>query len=74
MNYYTVVDWLVNDELLQSPPMRRTLPISFRIKEEIKEQLERLAKADKRSLSQYIELALEAHIEQRKKERPAKKG
>jgi predicted DNA-binding protein len=43
--------------------MRRTDPISFRIKAEIKQALERLAKADRRSLSQYIELALEAHIE-----------
>jgi predicted DNA-binding protein len=47
--------------------MRRTDPISFRIKAEIKEALERLAKADKRSLSSYIELALEAHIEATKK-------
>ena len=43
--------------------MRRTDPISFRIKAEIKQALERLAKEDRRSLSQYIELALEAHIE-----------
>ena len=48
--------------------MRRTDPISFRIKAEIKQALERLAKEDKRSLSQYIELALEAHIEARKRE------
>ena len=43
--------------------MRRTDPISFRIKVEIKQALERLAREDRRSLSQYIELALEAHIE-----------
>jgi predicted DNA-binding protein len=43
--------------------MRRTDPISFRIKAEIKQALERLAKEDKRSLSQYIEIALEAHVE-----------
>jgi hypothetical protein len=43
--------------------MRRTDPISFRIKAEIKEALRRLAKADNRSLSSYIELALEEHIE-----------
>ena len=43
--------------------MRRTDPISFRIKAEIKQALERLAKADRRSLSQYIELALEDHVE-----------
>ena len=49
-------------------PMRRTDPISFRIKAEIKEELQRLAEADKRSLSQYIETALEAHIERVKKQ------
>jgi uncharacterized protein (DUF1778 family) len=53
--------------------MRRTDPISFRIKADIKQALERLAKADRRSLSQYIELALEAHIEaaERKQQRKA---
>jgi predicted transcriptional regulator len=45
--------------------MRRTSPISFRIKSEIKESLERLAAADKRSLSSYIELALEDHIQRK---------
>jgi len=51
--------------------MRRTDPICFRMKAEIKQPLERLAKADRRSLSQYIELALEAHIEvaERKRQR-----
>jgi len=48
--------------------MRRTNPISFRIKAEVKEDLERLAQADNRSLSQYIEMALEAHIERVKKQ------
>jgi predicted transcriptional regulator len=45
--------------------MRRTAPISFRIKAEIKEALERLSEADKRSLSSYIELALQEHIERK---------
>ena len=53
--------------------MRRTLPISFRIKAEIKESLERLAQADKRSLSSYIELALEEHIQRKGGKPPAKK-
>lgn len=47
--------------------MRRTDPISFRIKAEIKEALRRLAKADNRSLSSYIELALGEHIEAKKR-------
>jgi predicted DNA-binding protein len=42
---------------------RRTDPISFRIKTELKQALGRLAQEDRRSLSQYIELALEDHVE-----------
>jgi predicted transcriptional regulator len=56
--------------------MRRTDPISFRIKSEIKQALERLAREDRRSLSQYIELALEAHVEAKKQDgkKPKTKG
>jgi len=53
--------------------MRRTDPISFRIKAEIKQALERLAKEDKRSLSQYIEIALEAHVEAVSKKQEGKR-
>jgi hypothetical protein len=52
--------------------MRRTDPISFRIKAGIKQDLERLAKDDRRSLSSYIELVLEAHIEAKKQPQGAK--
>jgi predicted DNA-binding protein len=52
--------------------MRRTDPISFRIKAGIKQDLERLAKDDRRSLSSYIELVLEAHIEAKKQSQGAK--
>jgi predicted DNA-binding protein len=54
--------------------MRRTDPISFRIKAEIKQALERLAREDRRSLSQYIELALEAHIEAVRGKKPKTRG
>jgi hypothetical protein len=37
--------------------------ISFRIRSDIKEALQELALADRRSLSSYIELALEAHVD-----------
>jgi hypothetical protein len=43
-------------------------PISFRIKAEIRQALERLARVGRRSLSQYIELALEAHVAAKKHE------
>ena len=43
-------------------------PISYRISPSLKAELERLAAADKRTLSQYLELALEAHVEQKRKE------
>lgn len=42
--------------------------ISFRIRPDIKEALQELANKDRRSLSSYIELALEAHIEARRNE------
>ena len=42
--------------------------ISFRIRPDIKEALQDLAIKDRRSLSSYIELALEAHIESQRKE------
>jgi len=54
--------------------MRRTNPISFRIKAEIKLPLERLAREDRRSLSQYIELALEAHVEAVRGKKPKTKS
>ena len=46
----------------------RSAPISYRIRPSLKAELERLAEADKRTLSQYIELALEAHVEAKRKE------
>jgi len=46
--------------------MRRTNPISFRIKAELKEALRRLARSDNRSLSSYIEVALEEHVAAKK--------
>jgi predicted transcriptional regulator len=36
--------------------------VSFRIRGDIKDALQKLANADRRSLSSYIELALEKHI------------
>jgi len=36
--------------------------VSFRIRADIKDALQKLADADRRSLSSYIELALEKHI------------
>jgi len=37
--------------------------ISFRISEELKAALQRLAEADERSLASYVERALRAHVE-----------
>ena len=36
--------------------------ISFRIRKKIKDALQKLANADQRSLSSYIDLALGAHV------------
>lgn len=42
--------------------MTKTLPVSVRLPLELKESLKELAKADRRSLSAYIELVLERHV------------
>jgi predicted transcriptional regulator len=43
--------------------MKKTAPISFRISADLKASLEKLAKQDSRSLSNYIELALQKHVD-----------
>jgi hypothetical protein len=38
------------------------VPFSFKIRPEIKEGIEKLAREDRRSLSSYVELVLEDHL------------
>lgn len=40
----------------------RTLPFSMRLPPELKAELQRLADADRRSLTNYIEIVLEDHV------------
>ncbi len=47
--------------------------ISFRIRPDIKGSLQKLAAADRRSVSSYIELALEGHIKRKGAGKPAGK-
>jgi len=42
--------------------------LSFRVRADIKDAMQKLANADRRTLSSYIELVLEAHVEAKKKE------
>jgi hypothetical protein len=44
--------------------------ISFRIRPDIKAGVQKLADADRRSLSSYIEMVLEAHLKQRSSKKP----
>jgi len=44
---------------------KRTEWVGVRLRPSTRAALERLAKADKRKLSPYIEIALEAHIERK---------
>jgi hypothetical protein len=44
--------------------MARTSPFSMRLRPEIKDALQKLADADRRSLTNYIELVLEKHVEE----------
>lgn len=41
----------------------KTIPLSFRLRPEVKKALQDLAEADRRSLTNYIEVILERHIE-----------
>ena len=43
-------------------------PLSYRIPAKLKEALQELADADKRKLGPYIQIVLEAHVEQAKKQ------
>jgi hypothetical protein len=51
----------------------RDAPISFRIEPELKEALMGLAKAERRSLSGYIMLVLEEHVQARKPAKPRRR-
>lgn len=42
--------------------MRKTVPLSHRLDPDLKEKLQRLADADRRSLTNYIEIVLEKHV------------
>lgn len=46
---------------------KRDAQIGFRINHVLKAELERLARADRRSLASYLEILLEAHVEEAKK-------
>ena len=47
--------------------IRRDAQIGFRVNSALKAELERLARADRRSLASYLEILLEAHVKQTKK-------
>ena len=51
------------------------MPLGLRIKPSLREELDRLAEADRRTLASYIELLLEAHVEAvRGKKKPKTKS
>jgi predicted transcriptional regulator len=43
--------------------MAKTVPLSHRLDPELKLKLQRLADADRRSLTNYIEIVLEKHVQ-----------
>jgi predicted transcriptional regulator len=47
--------------------MKKTAPLSHRLPPDLKEALQRLADADSRSLTNYIELVLKRHVAAEKK-------
>jgi hypothetical protein len=52
---------------------RRTAAIGFRVRPSVKAELERLAKAERRPLSNYLEVLVEEHVEAKRQE-TKKKG
>lgn len=52
--------------------MAKTAPLGLRIEPELKAEIEKLAAADKRSVAQYVELVLQAHVEALRKARVKK--
>lgn len=46
----------------EEKPTAQRVPFSFKIRAEIKEGIEKLARTDRRSLSSYVELVLEDHL------------
>jgi predicted DNA-binding protein len=54
--------------------MKKGTSVNVRLTEELREELQRLAEASKRTLSDYIRLLLEEHVETQKDTRPAEAG
>jgi len=52
--------------------MKKTTPMSFRPDPDLKAELQRLAEADRRSLTNYIEMILVRHVEEKVRENMAK--
>ena len=62
-----MLDEIQHDESITSRGEEtRTASLGLRIKPSLKEALERLADADRRTVNSYIELLLEAHVEAKK--------
>jgi hypothetical protein len=53
------LDRKLREEMLD---IRRDAQIGFRVNSALKTELERLARADRRSLASYLELLLEEHV------------
>jgi len=58
------IDHKLREQMLD---IRRDAQIGFRVNSALKTELERLARADRRSLASYLEILLEAHVEEAKK-------
>jgi hypothetical protein len=61
-----VSPYAVNSKQHTFTHMAKTAALSYRVPEELKAELQKLADADRRKLGQYIQLVLEAHVESRR--------
>jgi predicted DNA-binding protein len=53
---------------------KKTAPLSYRIPAHLKEELQKLADADRRKLGPYIQIVLEEHVESMKAEEKGGSG
>ena len=54
--------------MAKPPDDDKTEALSFRVPSWLKQALQELSDADRRQLSQYVRLALEAHVDAKRKE------
>ena len=53
--------------------MKRNTSVNIRMTEDLRDELQRLATAHKRTLSDYVQILLEEHVDRQKEEAPTRR-